>query len=202
MGESKEILIKLMKADDEKTIAKAARLCYFPSTIEELEEQMDDKRCATLIRKLKELDHGSPFEHVSYTFGIEGISRACTHQLVRHRIASYNQQSQRYVKETQFEYIIPPSVIENGMEESYRMFMEKQQDMYNVLREAGCKAEDARFVLPNAAETKIIMTINARSLMNFFKVRRKADAQWEIRELADKIYEIVKDIHPNIWSEE
>jgi len=194
--------IKLMNADEESMIAKGARLCYSATDIEGLEEEMTPEKCAKLIRMLKKLKHGSPFEHVSYTFGIEGISRACSHQLVRHRIASYNQQSQRYVKEAKFEYIIPPEIEKKEMElKLYTSAMASLQSIYDTLMEAGIKKEDARFILPNACETKIIMTINARSLMNLFDVRRKPDAQWEIRDLADKMYALVSEIHPNIWSD-
>lgn len=191
-----------MRYDKEELIAKAARLCYFPSSISDLEEEMTKEKCATLIRKLKQLKHGSPFEHVSYTFGIEGISRACLAQITRHRIASFNVQSQRYVKKGNFDFIMPPLIAENTeAANKFLNIMATIQEAYNELISLGIRKEDARFLLPNAVETKIIVTINARSLENFFNIRMKPDAQWEIRELATKMYELVKEVHPNIWSE-
>jgi thymidylate synthase (FAD) len=121
---------------------------------------------------------------------------------VRHRIASYNQQSQRYVKESNFDYIIPPSIEAN--EEAKKRFISQMnyiQSMYNSLIADGINKEDARYLLPNACETKIIVTINARSLNNFFKLRCAKDAQWEIRELANEMKKLVTKVHPNIWSE-
>ena len=195
--------IKLIRYDEENNVAKAARLCYFKFSIDELNEEMTNEKCAKLISNLKRRKHDSPFEHVSYTFGIEGISRACSHQLVRHRIASYNQQSQRYVKEEDYQYILPPSIKDFTPEmDIYVQTMLDIQKAYNKLISLGINKEDARYMLPNSCETKIIMTINARSLKNLFDLRRKPDAQWEIRYLADEMYKQVKQIHPNIWSEE
>jgi len=417
-----------MSYDDESKVAKAARLCYFPSSISDLEEEMTEERCATLIKKLKQMKHGSPFEHVYYTFGIEGISRACLAQITRHRIASFNVQSQRYVglfklnkkefdqhffdeintkekayflgwlvsdgniyikedsghyicsiklkKEDEYilyrfkdllgiknkiysyerdgksklqfgnkhminilknKYGIIPNksltisgkkLFENIPEKYYKWFIlglfegdgtvfkskrsdsdvgigiySFSEDLLNLLKEKipifsdrniknnrlifqgknqtykflkylykdldikndifllrkytkalaisedfkneeldkllsdkfifppkilkdkeliseyyftckkaeetyfklimeGILKEDARMVLPNAMKTNLIVTINARSLENFFNIRMKPDAQWEIRELATKMYELVKEVHPNIWSEE
>jgi thymidylate synthase (FAD) len=194
--------VVLMSYDKEEKIAQAARLCYYSKNIDDLTTEIVGEKAGDLIKKLKSLEHESPFEHVSYTFGIEGISRACSHQLVRHRIASYNQQSQRYVKESNFDYIIPETIKETpGRMEYFLKIMDDIQTSYNKLIELGVNKEDARYVLPNACETKIIVTINARSLNNFFKLRCAKDAQWEIRELANEMKKLVTEVHPNIWSE-
>ena len=173
---------------------------------------------------LSEIGHESPIEHVSFTFGVEGISRACSHQLVRHRIASYSQKSQRYVNEDSFEYIIPPEVeaIPEAKEEFIRQmeaidkgykqladlltqkhteaFMAEGHDEKTALSKAKKKAiEDARFLLPNACETKSVVTMNARSLMNFFRHRCCNRAQWEIKEVADQMLALVKEVAPNLF---
>ena len=168
--------------DPEKVIATAAKLCYSSSTIDELQDGLDEEKTKKFIEMLMDLGHESPIEHVSFTFGIEGISRSCTHQLVRHRIASYSQKSQRYVNETQFEYVTP-SVIENlpAAKELFDQLMTRIQCDYQDLRElikedlmnkgmdekaAGKVAnEDARFVLPNACTTSIIVTMNTVSCL-------------------------------------
>ena len=152
-------------------------------------------------KSLASIGHLSPIEHVSFTFGIEGISRACSHQLVRHRVASYSQQSQRYVKEEQFDYVIPPSIKQDPalVGEFEKCMAEAQENYTKVLKrleELGYKGEagqqDARYLLPNAAETKIVVTMNARELLHFFRVRCCNRAQWEIREMADRMLALVK----------
>jgi len=159
------------------------------------------------------MGHESPIEHVVYTFGIEGISRACTHQLVRHRIASYSQQSQRYVSEQSqkhggvFDYIIPPSFKQAGREEWFKEKMQEIQKYYDkaeeILKKAGYIGEaahqDARFLLPNAAETKIIVTMNARELFHFFRKRACNRAQWEIRDMAKGMYKLVLPTAPSLF---
>jgi len=160
--------------------------------------------------------HESPIEHISFTFGVEGISRSLTHQLVRHRIASYSQQSQRYVKLQQFQYIIPHEIEKDKKAKNiFLIAMEQSQKSYNELVDVlktkyineGLNAlkaekkaiEDARYVFPNACETKILLTMNARSLMNFFKQRCCNRAQWEIRELADEMLKQVKEVAPVLF---
>ncbi|BDU50244.1 FAD-dependent thymidylate synthase [Haliovirga abyssi] len=184
----------------ELTIALSGRLCYSKVGIEELKEQLDEAYIKRMIKQLVESGHHSTLEHVSFTFGVEGVSRVLTHQLVRHRIgASYSQKSQRYVKEGQFEYIIPKSFEEKGMSEKFKERMKVVQEWYNEAIEAGIKAEDARFYLPNATETKIIVTMNARELIHFFDHRLCQRAQWEIRAMADEMLEKVKEIAPNLF---
>jgi thymidylate synthase (FAD) len=135
-------------------------------------------------------------EHVSFTFGIEGISRALTHQLVRHRLASYSQQSQRYVKTEDFKYIVPYSIKNDKIAlAKFEKIMQSLQEGYDELLKTVPK-EDARYVLPNAVETKIIVTMNARELVYFFKLRGCKRAQWEIRNLAIEMLKLVKKVAP------
>ena len=150
----------------------------------------------------------SPVEHASFTFVVEGISRACSHQLVRHRLASYSQQSQRYVGEEEFDYIIPPSIREDlelktlfedtmeSIRKSYTFFADKLVEKGSSTESA---REDARFVLPNATETKIMITMNARELLHFFHQRLCNRAQWEIRAMALSMLKLVKPIAPTIF---
>ncbi len=210
--------------EGEKLVASAAKLCYSPVGIGEIEDNLEEKNIEKFLNMLMDLGHESPMEHVSFTFGVEGVSRTLTHQLVRHRIASYSQQSQRYVKLNQFEYIIPPSIAED--EQAKKIFieaMEKDQQYYNRLtdilfnkhynefikqgvgqKEAKRKAEklaieDARYVFPNACETKIVFTMNARSLLNFFRLRTCNRAQWEIRNMAMEMLKLVKGVYPILF---
>ena len=137
--------------------------------------------------------HESLIEHASVTFEISGVSRACTHQLVRHRIASYSQESQRYVEMSAPEFVVPPSVADSPRAiEVWREFMDQVADAYRRLRDLGVRKEDARFVLPNATATRIIVTMNLRSLRHFFAVRCDKAAQWEIRALA---VEMLRQVH-------
>ena len=187
--------------EPEKVIASAAKLCYSSSDIETLMNGLTLEKIETFIKKLTDLGHQSPLEHCTFTFGIEGVSRALSHQLVRHRIASYSQKSQRYVKEGQFEYIIPPTISENEIcPNVFEDFMKNAQWTYDFLINNGIPAEDARFVLPNACETKLIMTMNIRSLLHFFEERCCNRAQWEIRQMADMMLDICKEIAPNIFA--
>lgn len=193
-----------------EAVALAARLCYSPLDIHGIKKDLTIKRQKGLIEKLLKSGHLSPLEHATFTFAVEGISRACSHQLVRHRIASYSQQSQRYVSmEKGFDYIIPPSIeSDTGLKDRFVAFMEKTQDFYNEivdnLKQRGIQGEeayeDARFVLPNAAETKIILTMNARELLHFFSQRCCMRAQWEIREMAIEMLKLVQAVAPEIFA--
>ncbi len=195
--------------EPEEVVAMAAKLCYSPSGVEELKEKIEAKDQAAFVEKLATIGHLSPIEHVSFSFGIEGISRACSHQLVRHRVASYSQQSQRYVKEEQFDYVIPPSIKQDpALTREFEKFMAEAQENYTKvlkrLEELGYKGEagqqDARYLLPNAAETKIVVTMNARELLHFFRVRCCNRAQWEIREMAERMLAHVKRVAPTIFA--
>ncbi|SET01850.1 FAD-dependent thymidylate synthase [Anaerobranca gottschalkii] len=184
----------------EEIVALAARLCYSADDITEIKSKMEGERGVKLIEKLLDLGHESPFEHISFTFGISGVSRALTHQLVRHRIASYSQKSQRYVSEKNFEYIIPPKIKNNPeANKIYQQLMVEIGEKYEKLVELGIKNEDARYVLPNSCETKIVVTMNARSLFNFFKHRTCVRAQWEIRALANEMLKLVKEKAPTVF---
>ena len=193
------IKVKLLEhtPHPERVVAMAARLCYSAAGAEELAEKMTDEQVEKLVDKIIQMGHASTMEHVSFTFGIEGVSRVLTHQLVRHRLASYSQQSQRYVAEHDFEYILPPSIAERPeASERFKALMENIQQAYNDLVEAGVPKEDARYVLANATETKIVVTMNARSLMHFFNLRCCNRAQWEIRELTYKMLAEAKAVAP------
>lgn len=194
--------VKLLRytPEPEKTVAMSARLCYSPIGAAELEEKISDEQAAKLVHKLVEMGHFSTLEHVSFTFAIEGVSRVLTHQLVRHRIASYSQQSQRYVKEHDFETILPPSIAARpAVREKFEKLMGEIRGLYTEWTEMGIPAEDARYILPNAAETKIVVTMNVRSLLNFFSLRCCNRAQWEIRILAEKMLEEVKKVAPVLF---
>ena len=186
--------------EPEKTVAMSARLCYSPIGAAQLEEKITDEQAAKLVRKLVEMGHFSTLEHVTFTFAIEGVSRVLTHQLVRHRIASYSQQSQRYVKEHDFETILPLSIAARPAErEKFEKLMGEIRTLYTEWTEMGIPAEDARYILPNAAETKIVVTMNVRSLYNFFRLRCCTRAQWEIRALAEKMLAEVKEVAPVLF---
>jgi thymidylate synthase (FAD) len=194
--------------EPEEVVAMAAKLCYSPANVEDLKQKIETKDQAAFVEKLATVGHLSPIEHVSFTFGIEGISRACSHQLVRHRVASYSQQSQRYVREESFDYIIPPSIKEDPeAAREFEKFMAEAQARYTAilkrLEARGFKGEsgnqDARYLLPNAAETKIVVTMNARELLHFFRVRCCNRAQWEIREMAERMLALVKKTAPTIF---
>ncbi len=210
MKEAKlKVILLRHTPEPEETVALAAKLCYSPSDIEALTEKIKKKDQQGFVKKLMNMGHLSPIEHASFTFAIEGISRACSHQLVRHRIASYSQQSQRYVsEESGFDYIIPPTIKEDPeLRKYFEEFMNQAQEVYNHivkrLNEKGLKGEaanqDARFVLPNACETKIIVTMNARELLHFFKQRCCLRAQWEIRAMAEEMLKLVKKVAPTIF---
>ncbi|MDO9465167.1 MAG: FAD-dependent thymidylate synthase [bacterium] len=171
----------------------SARQCYSPEFAGEIfKNKIAPDKQEKFIEKIISSGHLSPLEHVKFTFAIEGVSRALTHQLVRHRIASYSQQSQRYVKENNFKYIVPPSIEKDeNLKKEFKNIMGEIQKTYNKILKA-TSSQDARFVLPQAAETKIVITMNARELLHFFEERCCARAQWEIRKLAYEMLLICK----------
>lgn len=208
----------------EQTIASAAKLCYSPAKIETIMDGLDQEKSASFVDMLAEIGHESPIEHASFTFGIEGVSRAFLAQITRHRIASYSVQSQRYVTAAQFEYVVPPEIEQEPLAKAeFLRAMEEDQKSYDkitaILKEKHVKAllkqgeeeksaarkaekqaiEDARFVLPNACCTKMICTFNARSLMNFFSLRCCNRAQWEIREVAMQMLSLCKQAAPGVF---
>ena len=210
--------------EPEKLVASAAKLCYSNASIEEIGANLTPEKIEKFLNMLTDLGHESPIEHISFTFGIEGVSRTLLAQITRHRLASFSVKSQRYVKEGRFSFVIPPEIEKN--EEAKALFlktMEADQKAYDHLTDilfekhlkeltaqgipektAKSKAEkmaieDARFVLPNACDTSMVVTMNARSLLNFFRLRCCSRAQWEIRELATKMLELVKKTAPTIF---
>ena len=198
-------------ADPQSLIASAAKLCYADDTSGILDQE--PQLAGKFVAMLKKLGHLSPIEHASFTFYIEGVSRAMTHQLVRHRVASYSQRSQRYVAHEEFDYILPPqlegkTVAVDGAAvdaaEYFRATMELIAQRYSKLNEAlgdsgEASNQDARYVLPNACETKIFVTMNARELLHFCDERLCLRAQWEIREVAGRMLELVKGVCPAVF---
>jgi len=211
--------------EPEKIIAAAAKLCYSSSGIDGILNGLDAESTDKFLNRLMSMGHESPIEHITFTFGIEGVSRSLLAQFTRHRIASYSVKSQRYVKEGQFEFVLPPEIekIPEAREEFLKAMSDDVQS-YNKLSDilfekhyadmisqgmdekkarnaAERKAiEDARYVLPNACETKMIVTMNARSLMNFFHHRCCERAQWEIRDLACRMLDLVKEVAPTLFA--
>ena len=209
----------------EKIVAAAAKLCYSPADIDHIMDGLTEEKTSSFVEMLSEIGHESPIEHASFTFGIEGVSRALLAQITRHRMASFSVQSQRYVSELSFEYVVPPEI--EAIPEAKAEFliaMEEDQVHYNrltaVLKEKHkvtllaegkeekdadrmaqkMAIEDARFVLPNACDTKMILTMNARSLYNFFAHRCCNRAQWEIRDVAVQMLRLVKGVAPHIFA--
>lgn len=210
--------------DPERLVAASAKLCYSAADIGTVTDGLTDEKTASFVDMLSSIGHESPIEHAVFTFGIEGVSRSLLAQLTRHRIASYSVQSQRYVREKAFEYVLPPEIESiPAAADEYRRAMAEDQAHYDRLtallkekhlrqmlsdgmdekaaaRAAEKKAiEDARFVLPNACTTKIMMTMNARSLQNFFRHRCCRRAQWEIRELAEQMYALCMGVAPHLF---
>jgi thymidylate synthase (FAD) len=187
--------------DPERTVALAARLCYSPVGIGELQEKLSSADIRSFLEKIMSLGHQSVLEHASFTFGIDGISRVTSHQLVRHRIASFSQQSQRYVSHKErFAAVTPPTVREHPeMLARFEAQLRELHKAYADMVEAGIPAEDARYILPNATQTNIVMTMNARELLHFFNLRCCERAQWEIRAMAVEMLRLVKEVAPIIF---
>lgn len=188
--------------DPEKIVYAAAKTCYSKKTGTKLLEKPFDEKAKKLVTNIVSRGHHSVIEHATFTFSIEGISRACSHQLVRHRIASFSQQSQRYVNLNKLPHVVPPTIEKN--EDARKLFDDvigEIRSAYQKLMELGIPKEDSRFVLPNATNTNLIVTMNARSLWHFFKLRCCLRAQWEIRKLAWLMLKEVKQIAPTIFKD-
>lgn len=211
MPEAKECKVILIRHTPlpEETVALGARLCYSKAGIDDLSERISASDQSAFIEKLMNMGHESVLEHVTFTFGIEGVSRVLLAQLTRHRIASFSVQSQRYVSyEKGFGYIIPPRITALGEEavNEYIRQMETIQSWYTdwqaKLGGSGEGSnEDARFVLPNACETKILMTMNVRELRHFFSLRMCSRAQWEIRNMATKMHRLCYEAAPSLFAD-
>ncbi len=177
----------------EELLEHAGRVCY--------RSESRGEPGQFLQKRIRE-GHESLIEHVSLTFEISGVSRACTHQLVRHRIASYSQESQRYVDLSDPELVVPPSVAQSP--EALRIWddlIERMKEAYRDLRELGIRKEDSRFLLPNAIATRIVVTMNFRELRHFFRVRCDRAAQWEIRALAKEMLKLAYQIAPSVFQD-
>ncbi len=196
------VFVKLIAATPEadKVVAAAAKICYSPSGAAEIFDGLDPAKTASFLKMLREAGHLSPFEHASFTFAIEGVSRVATHQLVRHRMASYSQQSQRYVGMAGNGCIVPPLVEANPAALAvFNEQTEAAQRAYEKLVSLGVPKEDARFILPHGAETRIVVTMNARELHHFFALRLCRRAQWEIRELAREMLRAAREAAPVLF---
>lgn len=179
----------------------AARSCRSSKGASDIKETETGEKLKKVLRKTVERGHGSVIEHANFTFSIEGISRSCSHQLVRHRIASYSQQSQRHISPDEEKFVIPPSIKDNpSAREEFEKAMRKAWNTYEELAsDEEIPKEDCRFVLPNSTKTNIVVTMNARSLLNFFEQRTCLHAQWEIRTVAEKMLNEVEEIAPSIF---
>jgi len=185
--------------DPEKIPSMAAKLTHSKIKPEDL-NKTSDKELKAILEHVTSLGHTSVVEHANFTFAISDVSRSLTHQLVRHRIASFSQQSQRYVNLNEPNYVTPPRISKDKkMKKEYMQTMDNIWQEYNKLLEIGIPAEDARYILPNATCTNIIVSMNARSLLNFFELRCCMHAQWEIRQLANKMLQEVKKVAPTIF---
>ena len=187
--------------DPERAVATAARNCYSPRDVETIDENWTPEEIEKMVGRVRDAGHLSTFEHTMFTFGVSGVSRALTHQLVRHRHMSYEKKSQRYIKlKGQFDFITPPSIAaQPAIKAKYDALMASIAEFYQEALAAGTPAEDARFALPNAAETQIVITANARALLDFFTLRTCNNAQWEIRELAFAMLRLAKRAAPALF---
>ncbi|MCD6370042.1 MAG: FAD-dependent thymidylate synthase [Thermoplasmata archaeon] len=184
------------EGDVDRLIAESAAISHAPEF-----RKLDREKVRHLIELLRKLGHESVFEHASFTFRVEGISRVCSHQLVRHRMASYTQQSQRYVKLKNPKFVVPESIFGSEFEGEYLEILEKASHLYRRMVEGGIRKEDARFILPQGIETKIILTMNGRELRHFFSLRCEKDAQWEIRNLAKSMLKLVYEVAPVLFED-
>ncbi|MCC7573289.1 MAG: FAD-dependent thymidylate synthase [Candidatus Methanofastidiosum sp.] len=184
----------------EKVCAVAALTSMKEGTPSDMLSEIDADNAKKRIQRVVGYGHYSVIEHASFTFSIEGISRACSHQLVRHRIASFTQQSQRYVKMDDVPFVTPPSIKKNKVaEDIFKKSINYNTEGYKKLLELGIAPEDARFVLPNATKTNLVMTMNARELLHFFNLRCCNRAQWEIRDMAWEMLYQVLEVSPALF---
>lgn len=199
-----EVKLLNMPQDALSILYAAYKQCYSADAVTDSWQTMRDTKDDTkakFVANVIQSGHMSPLEHVSFTFAISGISRTCSHQLVRHRLASYSQQSQRYVDSAHFQYVIPPEIAdESTKQEAFCRAMEAAANAYKALRDQGVKEEDARFILPQAISTCLVVTMNCRELLHFFELRCCQRAQWEIRNLAKELLKLCKEALPAVFS--
>jgi thymidylate synthase (FAD) len=192
--------VKLLRytSDPERVCAAAAMTSYKSEGTSEIFEKLDRVKAEKVIRRVLGYGHFSVIEHASFTYSVEGVSRSLTHQLVRHRIASYTQQSQRYVKYNTLDYYVTPNSVEktDAARKIFDEALRKITDSYQELLKLGVTKEDARYILPNAAKTNILVTMNARELMHASHLRLCQRAQWEIRELFEKMKSCLEEVRP------
>ncbi|MFP4482405.1 MAG: FAD-dependent thymidylate synthase [Thermovirgaceae bacterium] len=187
--------------EPDRTVAAAARLCYSDASAEDLFSEIGQKKIRGFLEHLRKSGHMSPFEHASFSFGVDGISRICSHQLVRHRMASYSQQSQRYVAMAKPDVIVPPSIeADPVLKERYTALVASSLEAYREFVEKGVPREDARYLLPHGWQTRIVLTMNARELHHFFRLRLCRRAQWEIRELARRMLVLARKEAPVLFT--
>ncbi|MFQ6064210.1 MAG: FAD-dependent thymidylate synthase [Candidatus Bathyarchaeia archaeon] len=195
--------VKLLRhtPDPERLCAAAAQTSYKGEGTTQLFKNLSIEKARKTIRRVLGYGHHSVIEHAVFTFSAEGVSRALTHQLVRHRVASYTQQSQRYVTyDTLEHYVTPPSISESDEAKGiYNDTLKYISDAYQKLLKLGIPKEDARFLLPNAAKTNIVITMNARELRHFFNLRCCERSQWEIREMAIEMLRQAKEVAPSLF---
>ena len=196
-----KVVLLAHSPDPERAVATAARNCYSPRDVASIDDNWTEPEIKKMVARVRDAGHLSTFEHTMFTFGVSGVSRALTHQLVRHRHMSFEQKSQRYITmKGQFEYITPPSIAARPeIKAKYDALMTQIAGFYSDAIAAGTPAEDARFALPNAAETQIVVTANARALLDFFTLRTCNNAQWEIRELAFAMMRLAKKAAPDLF---
>jgi thymidylate synthase (FAD) len=186
--------------EPDRTVAAAARLCYSDASAEDLFAKIEEKKVKGFLRHLRRSGHMSPFEHASFSFAVDGISRICSHQLVRHRMASYSQQSQRYVAMSEINMMVPPSIeADPRLKERFLDLAAKSHEAYREFIEKGVPQEDARYLLPHGWQTRLVLTMNARELHHFFRLRLCRRAQWEIRELARRMLLIARGAAPLLF---
>ena len=181
-------------------VAAAARLCYSDVSASDLVEDETTEKMRSLLRHIRDSGHFSPFEHASFTFAIDGLSRVTSHQLVRHRIASFSQQSQRYVPMDRLDLVVPPSIADKpALRRRFEELANAVPSIYAALMEQVVPKEDARYILPHGWNTRLVMTMNARELHHFFTLRLCRRAQWEIRELARRMLVAVRPVAPALF---
>lgn len=207
--------VKLIRhtPEPERAVATAARLCYAAVSAADLDQQMDQQTVQRMVTEMVSSGHGSTLEHAVFTFAVDGVSRVLTHQLVRHRLASYDQQSQRYTDSSKDDYVTPPTIansdrlvaLDDGndlreLSDAYHTALAKTMELYKLMVASGIPKEDARYVLPQAMHTRILVTMNARELLHFFALRCCTRAQWEIRELAEHMLVEVRHVAPTLFA--
>ena len=201
MPDQKNMKVVLLRhtLSPEETIALGAKLCYSKSSVEDLRDKISQKDQGVFIDKLMAMGHESVLEHAVFTFRVEGLSRAALAQLTRHRLASFDVQSQRYVRIQGLELVLPDTIRNSGFYVEAGSLMEDVMNLYQRMVDAGIPAEDARYITPQAVPTALVMTMNARELRHFFSLRSCNRAQWEIRHLADEMLTVCKKVAPALF---